>query len=638
MYYDEKNIFLIKPLWLFILISSSILIISSCIKNHPHKTPPIAKNGKLDLTSWNLKKDGPVKLNGQWEFFWMRYLAAKDFKNAETPKRSGYIKTPGVWNGYRIGTKKITGIGFATYRLKIFFNKKKINKYDSNNSFAIKLPDISSAYNLFINGKKITSVGTIGNSAQTTIPKNYPHVVVFKQKNNKVEIIFQIANFHQKKGGLWHAIQFGTEEDIRNTRERSLTFELFIFGSLFIMGLYHLGLFILRKKDKSPLYLGIFCLLISLRILVTGEYYLTHLVPIESWELIRKLTALTFYTATVFFIMFIRSLFPEEFSKIIYKICASIGIIYSIIVIITPANVYTYTVTSFQIITILACIYSIFILIIASIRGRKGAIVFLGGFFVLFLSVLNDILYHNGIIITGDFVSIGLFVFIFSQAYLLSYRFSRAFKTVENLSNELKLKSNDLEEKNIKLIELDKLKDEFLANTSHELKTPLTGIIGIAESMLDGIAGELTKKATANLYTIIYSGRRLSNLVNDILDFSKLKNQELELQIKPVDVYAITDLVLLLSKALIGKKEIALHNQISPEVPFVEADEDRLQQILYNLIGNAIKFTELGSVNISTETVNDMLEISVTDTGVGIPENNLDRIFESFEQGDGSIA
>ena len=208
------------------------------------------------------------------------------------------------------------------------------------------------------------------------------------------------------------------------------------------------------------------------------------------------------------------------------------------------------------------------------------------------------------------------------------------------MAGQLKEYFATLEQQNEDLQRLDKLKDEFLANTSHELRTPLNGMIGIAESMIDGATGELSPLQRQNLFTIAQSGHRLSNLVNDILDFSKLRHQDLELQLKPVNLNAIAEMVLAVSRSLVGDKEIRLINGISPELTTVVADENRLQQILYNLIGNAIKFTESGRVELSAKLIDrdTKMTITVADTGIGIAENKLERIFESFEQADGSTA
>jgi signal transduction histidine kinase/class 3 adenylate cyclase/ActR/RegA family two-component response regulator len=189
------------------------------------------------------------------------------------------------------------------------------------------------------------------------------------------------------------------------------------------------------------------------------------------------------------------------------------------------------------------------------------------------------------------------------------------------------------------LRETDRLKDEFLANTSHELRTPLNGIIGLADSMLDGAAGALSESQAYNLSLIVTSGRRLANLVNDILDFARLQHKDLQLRLQPVDVRSVAEVVLMLSRPLIaGKPGLTLKNSIPADLPLAYADENRVQQILHNLVGNAIKFTETGLVEISAEQRGAMLALTVSDTGIGIPNEKLEAIFEAFEQADGSTA
>lgn len=204
-----------------------------------------------------------------------------------------------------------------------------------------------------------------------------------------------------------------------------------------------------------------------------------------------------------------------------------------------------------------------------------------------------------------------------------------------------------------RLRQLDKMKDEFLANTSHELRTPLHGIIGIAESLLEGAAGDQPPLARQNLALIVSSGKRLTNLVNDILDFAKIKARSLEIQHKPVSLNVVADVVLAMSQVFLTGKTLTLNNQISEHLPPVRGDEDRLQQIFYNLIGNAIKFTETGTITLSARIISEPAElpqghaaaqtltfplvaISVTDTGIGIPPEKHAAIFQSFEQIDGS--
>ncbi|MGK7925035.1 MAG: ATP-binding protein, partial [Spirulina sp.] len=212
-------------------------------------------------------------------------------------------------------------------------------------------------------------------------------------------------------------------------------------------------------------------------------------------------------------------------------------------------------------------------------------------------------------------------------------------RSFNRMATQLQDAFQKLEAQNAELQRMNCLKDEFLANTSHELRTPLNGMIGISESLLAGVAGSLSDEQIYNLQLLSQSGKRLVNLVNDILDFSKLRHRELQLQFQPVSLREIVDVVLQLARVLLEQKELQVLNRIPADLPLVEADENRLQQILHNLIGNAIKFTPQGQIEISARLSDPepkAIAIAISDTGIGIPEDKQERIFESFEQGEGA--
>jgi len=263
--------------------------------------------------------------------------------------------------------------------------------------------------------------------------------------------------------------------------------------------------------------------------------------------------------------------------------------------------------------------------------------------------------------VTYIFFKIGVVIMLALMALGMGYRNLNLRREKERalqqtLENQARI--------NQRLLQLDHLKDQFLANTSHELRTPLNGIIGLAESLRDGATGELPETAREHLSMIAASGRRLNNLINDILDFSKLKSRELTLRKKAVRLQAVTHNVLILSQPLTKGKDLRLVNAIPNDTAPVLADENRLQQILHNLVGNAIKFTDYGVIEIglvqeagrskevSAEQSNDLLPNAtaaghspvpriiayVRDTGTGIPVDRQQSIFRAFEQGDGSTA
>ena len=212
-------------------------------------------------------------------------------------------------------------------------------------------------------------------------------------------------------------------------------------------------------------------------------------------------------------------------------------------------------------------------------------------------------------------------------------------ETVAQRTNELVEANAELQSANADLQRLDQLKDEFLANTSHELRTPLNGIIGLSEYLLEDPDNTLPEPVAYNLLMIANSGRRLFNLVNDILDFARVLHDNLSLHLKPVGLRAVTDVVLTLCRPLADNKGLQLKNSVPQNLPLLLADEKRLQQVLYNLVGNAIKFTSQGSVEISAvqrpKMAMSYIQVTVADTGIGIAEDKQERIFESFEQAEG---
>lgn len=213
----------------------------------------------------------------------------------------------------------------------------------------------------------------------------------------------------------------------------------------------------------------------------------------------------------------------------------------------------------------------------------------------------------------------------------------RLAKAFNYMSQILTFKIVELEETNKKLKEMDILKDNFLANTSHELRTPLNGIIGLTESLLDHKCIKEHSNVTNDVQMILNSSKRLSSLVNDILDFSKLKVEDIVLNYKSVDLYTITSISINILTHIIKTKNISVNNKVPPNT-LVNGDEQRLQQIILNLIGNAVKFTSDGEVNIYVEENDNLIIYHVQDTGIGIAENKQSQIFESFQQEDGSIS
>ncbi|MEM9983764.1 MAG: ATP-binding protein, partial [Bacteroidota bacterium] len=289
---------------------------------------------------------------------------------------------------------------------------------------------------------------------------------------------------------------------------------------------------------------------------------------------------------------------------------------------------------------LLGDIISIILFFYVTRKGLSGAWVYLVAFLILVINVYAFIFDYVGVWQTAFGVTISDYLpqdlGVALHDLILAFGLAASFKALQDAKFKAETEQRLAQEKVLRQLEkVDQLKDQFLANTSHELRTPLNGIIGLSESIEDRLEDPELKE---DLGMIIASGKRLSALVNDILDFAKLRNEGILLRKRPLDLHTMVSVVRRINLPLIKGRQLELVNQIPQDFPWVSADEDRLQQILFNLVGNAVKFTEEGRIEVKAEEREGEAIISVRDTGIGIAPEKHEVIFEAFQQADGSIS
>ena len=195
---------------------------------------------------------------------------------------------------------------------------------------------------------------------------------------------------------------------------------------------------------------------------------------------------------------------------------------------------------------------------------------------------------------------------------------------------------SEIEEKSLQLEMADKHKSEFLANMSHELRTPLNAILGYTELILDGIYGDVPETIEEVMIRLEKNGRHLLNLINDILDISKIEAGQLTLNLENYSMGELIETVHTAVEALAAEKNLVLKLIIDDDLPLGRGDEQRIAQVLMNLIGNAIKFTEEGGVSVAATTSENSFLVTVSDTGKGVSTADMNVIFKEFQQVDGS--
>jgi two-component system sensor histidine kinase ChiS len=573
--------------------------------------------GVLDLHNREPDGNNVLSLSGKWEFYWERFLSHMDLASGH-PAPDLTAEVPKVWNSYKINGRNLPGFGYATYRLKII--NAPVGEH-----LALRIPTFSTAYDLYVNDRLLSSNGKAGVDKEHFLPGYMPRVVEFTPEESSFEIIIHVSNFTYARGGMWYALNLGTPQQIRTMDKAIADKDLFLFGALSVMAFYYLSIFLLRREDRSSLYYVFMCLIFASRTVIYGDFLIYRLIPFISFGSVVAVDYITLCWFPVCAAFMCGSLFPEENLKRILRIFFIYAVSFTLLFVLTPISFYTGLVFIVQVSSILIGAYAIAGAAAAFLKGVKDAPVVLLGALAVIICAVHDMLFQNNIILSnvGELVPFGLFVLLLLQSFVLARRSAEAFRNVHGMSQ--------------KLLRLDKIKDEFLANTSHELRTPLSGILGISEAMLKGSDGELSSLQKKDLAVIVGSSRRLANLVNDILDYSKMKNGDILLNMRPIQIEGLIYTVMKVFQQLGQSKEYEVISDIPEGLPPVMADENRVVQVLYNLVGNAAKFTVRGYIEISAKVKESMVEVCVGDTGEGIPEDKLEDIFKPFEQVDTSL-
>lgn len=445
-------------------------------------------------------------------------------------------------------------------------------------------------------------------------------------------LTFRIVSNHRLIG-INGAIQIRTSAQVTHRVVRNSAGFVVVGSISAFLGLLGLAAFATRGRHAAHFFFGMNALAIGLYLLFRSEarvllFPFPELATFIEFSLyFLASTAIPGYVASLFSLRRTHPLSLVWMALLAYSLGA-IGLAAGGIVPLMA------TLLPFQIMMLSGAFFTVLMIAFKAIRRDTEAMFLALGVCCLLTAASLDVLVAMGHILPSlkgrlAFVQWGTLAQVIAFASVLVRRFLVLHAEVLE-SRQL------LREKNERLEQLDKLKDQFLANTSHELRTPLNGIIGIAESLLN--AGGMSDCIRSNLKLIVKSGRRLSSLINDILDFSKLKERTIELQLqalRPIDEVAT---VVASAAALVDRKKVEVRNEVPADLPAIEADENRFQQILYNLVGNAIKFTDRGSVTVSAAVEERVVTFHVSDTGIGIPEERRDEIFLPFEQGDASAS
>lgn len=596
---------------------------------------PKATEGFLNLTGYDFRTAGPVALDGDWEFYYGKFLAPPLFKKAPLPGKK-FIPVPDSWNHHGFAAT-----GFATYRLRIALPAG----YNGDDILNLRLDTAGTAYTLFANGRPIAAAGQPGETPQTARGSYKVQTIPLQTGGRELELIFHISNYSHRSGGLWFSHKIGTPQQITQLREMGLLGDFVLLGALFIIGFYHVSLFLNRRREIAVLHFGLFCLIVALRVPLTGEFFLTQLFPDFPLPLQLRLEYATIFIAPVFFVAFLAYTFAEKTLRfIIYYSRIVPALFFATLFFMEPVG-FTGLIGWFYIFLGTCVVWALAVLFTAVARREENALASLLPFLVLGATLANDILFSLEYIYTTTVLPYGLIFFVFVQAVLLSRKFYHAFNLSENLSLTLTATNRDLtelkesleqkvaartevlSEKNQELAQAIHTREKFLSIMAHDLRSPMIGMARVFEAAMHGSVN-LEEKMVRTLAKTTHES---VNLLENMLNWALSQKNELKMYPDDIDLQGIFAKVANLFEHITEEKNIRLRTNLAGNL-WIHADAGMIETVLRNLMGNAYKFTPAGGeIAVAARENGDWVRVEIADTGRGIPEEKLADLFAPLQ-------
>ena len=402
----------------------------------PDQTLPQAARGILDLSSWDFQNNGQIPLEGEWRFLWKELRSPQEIADSED---SYFVYVPDKWHHYTINGGNPGYQGYGTFSLTLILP-------DEEQYYGVSFDGAGSAYSLWMNGEMLMQKGTVGTSKEQMVPEKSPQSFIFKSSGEPLELVLHISNYHHKKGGFRNSLYIGSPEQILRFQGNSWIQEAFTLGILLIMGLYHLHVYIFRRKFKSSLYFALLCFSFLMRLGVTNQDLFLLAFPFISWTAAFYLDYLSLFFIPPLVALFYRSLFPLDIPRRFIQFLFIVSISFSLFVILAGTYIASFTTRYYQILLLLEITYYLYFLIRINLKKREGALIITIASAVLFITSTIEILSLWDWLIFDKIGVYGFLSFILVQSILLSQRYSQAFVRVESLSEELKSTNQNLQE------------------------------------------------------------------------------------------------------------------------------------------------------------------------------------------------
>ncbi|QFF98089.1 hypothetical protein PB01_04245 [Psychrobacillus glaciei] len=609
---------------------------------------PEALNGKIDLSSIHHFGD-KISLEGQWELYKNKLLTPEQIM--KTMDVSEYVFMPEVWRTEHKEAQLNPKMEYGTYRLNLKLSSDEVDQHR-----AIYISDFASAYMVWIDGKMLGGSGTVGQTITEEVPESKVKLFYFVPERQDVEIVIQASNFSSRNEGTFKSVMYGDEDSLLAYTIKSQLLKVLTMGGLLVIGLYHLIIFMIKKRDGATFYIALLALDIGIRCWIKNTYLVDIIAPSLSWEMVVKLDYLTGYLAYLFLVMLMKNMFPMEMNRYALFTSNVMTLLFCLYIVVSPADVYTQTLTFQFAIMLMFSIYTIgYVCILAVKRKREGSLINLIGYAIIAVVCVNDVLLYQRVIETVELLYEAIFIFVLLQAIIVSYRYSKLFEHNVSLSSDL-LQLNetlehkiaertaDIHRKNEELATMHQSRTEMLANISHDMGSPLTGIQMNIQLMKDGIVNP--QQHPEFVQSLFDKANYVKRLNDDLFELSTLESGHFSFQFRLVQLKTFMEEVCRKYQVDLASQHIQfqvdkMETLLDGQEAWLDIEPMRIKQVLENYIGNAVKFSrDISSTivlacyierNSDSDAVTPYeVVIEVKDRGPGVAEEDLPYVFDRF--------
>lgn len=567
-----------------VLLAAALCAVAGCVGQS--RSISVDK-GFSDLSAVLFGEKQIYELNGKWEYYPNRILNPEQIE--KNPALRKYADIPRSFNSYEDPALRLPAAASATYKLTLQLPAKV-------RAYTLRIPAPATACRVFVNGYPEFQNGLVSEDLAAVQAQTRTRYLQMPLAG-KTEIVIQVSNAEFRKGGIWQAVGFGLSTAMDEYRLHALISDILVIVALLTFAIYHILLAFLKHPEKSSVYYGMFCLMVAIGRLFTGERLISEVFPALGWAPGLRIEFVCNFIDAGFFYLYFRAFFPELGKSYILKGLSLLTIVFSVAAAVLPIGVTKNLREPFQVMVALGISFGMFHLVRLAIANVYGARVFLAGLLVVALGFGNDALKNAELLSTPYLFSYSILIFTLIQAVLISGKSVALFRENTELSK--------------KLLHSDKLKDEFLSQTSHELRTPVQAMVQTLENLRRGVTGAVSEQVQKTLAVIEENGRRLLYLIDDLTDFVRLKHNDVRLNLQTLPLKKIVDPVMKLCLGLSENKQLALIDEIPDGLEDVRVDPTRIQQILLNLLNTAIRYAHSPAITVKLGVIDAQLAISV---------------------------